>query len=165
MNTLDYLAQHSAIASRYAWALDLGLKEIETLGVIDEHKVDALTYEDLKILEMVTSRFSKLQDHIGGKIFPLLLNIVGNDAPKQTFIDMLNKLEKIGFLEDAYPWKDLRDLKNDVAHEYAYTSKELAEKINEVIKASHFLLGYCKELQKKIEDVKSKLVEYPPFFL
>ena len=41
---------------------------------------------------MMTTRFGKLQDIIGSKIFPLILNLLEEDAV--AFIDKLNKPNK-----------------------------------------------------------------------
>ena len=158
MNIREYLEQQIKVADRHEWVLEEVLKQIDAVGAIDENKLDDLSIEDVKILEVVTSRFSKLQDHLGSKIFPVVLKLAGNDDPKQTFVDMLYKLEKIDFLASADQWRDWRDLRNDIAHEYAYTSKQLAEKINGVIDASHILLDYYKDLKKKIERIKADTI-------
>lgn len=48
---------------------------------------------------MMTTRFDKLQNIIGLKIFPIIINLLEEDAV--AFIDKLNKLEKLGYIEDT----------------------------------------------------------------
>jgi len=61
--------------------------------------LDNLTLEDIQPLDMMSKRYNKLQDLIGSKIFPIILEATGNDP--LLFIDKLNRLEKLGFLDDA----------------------------------------------------------------
>lgn len=74
----------------------------------------------------MTTRFAKLQDTCGQKIFPLVLRCVGEDVSGKTFLDILNLLEKFGFIDSVDFWIDLRRARNAVAHEYPDNLDKLA---------------------------------------
>ena len=147
----QWLTKYVSDASRFVVILEKVLIEVHKMGQIDEQMIKNGSYEYTKALDTLIFRFMKLQDLMGGKIFPLLLNILGNDAPNQTFIDVLNKLEKLGYLESAHQWRNLRDARNDLSHEYAEDDKALAERTNEIINYANFLVSYWKVLKQKIE--------------
>jgi len=76
--------------------------------------LNAKTLEDLSsdqvaYLDQLIYRFTKLQDTIGRKIFPIMLGLMGEDTTDSSFIDKLNKLEKIGALKTKQFWQDLRE--------------------------------------------------------
>ncbi len=49
-----------------------------------------------------------------------------------TLWDILNRLEKIGILEKAEIWQQLRDVRNEIAHQYDDIPEESAEALNHV---------------------------------
>ncbi len=154
MNTKDYLNEYVMTADKHVVVLEKALKKVLRFVPYDSHKLENCSDDDVTSLDSITLRFSKLQDLIGSKIFPILLNIYGQDSPDQTFIDKLNKLEKLNFLESAHIWRVLRDFRNNIADEYSLYSEKLSGKINEVIKGSMFLVSYWKELKQKIEKIE-----------
>ncbi|MBL0319063.1 MAG: hypothetical protein IPP74_07220 [Alphaproteobacteria bacterium] len=50
------------------------LNELTPLMPASDHIISTLSYESSKPFEMFTSRLAKLQDILGAKIFPALLN-------------------------------------------------------------------------------------------
>lgn len=102
---------------------------------------------------MVTSRFAKLQDTCGQKIFPLLLKSVGEDVSDKTFIDILNMFEKFGFINDVNFWINLRQTRNAVAHEYPDNVEKLVIDLNAVYAQSKELLEYWEGLKVKINKI------------
>ena len=158
MKTIDYLMEYITIADKHVLILEEALKRVEFLLPFNANKLKNGNYDEITIVDIINFRFSKLQDLIGSKIFPIILTTLGEDHPEQSFVDKLNTLEKLGYLKNAYEWRDLRDIRNDIAHEYGVDSEKLAKKINEVIDDSVFLLAYWKELKQKLEQIKSQLM-------
>ncbi len=72
--------------------------------------------DKISILDMMTLRFSKLQDILGTKIFGLRLAALGEDP--DALIDKLNKLERLNYIADINWWMDLREMHNQFAHDY-----------------------------------------------
>ena len=66
------------------------------------------------------------------KLFPLILQGLGEYTPEMPFIDMLHKLEKLSVIEDAEKWCDPRKIRNLVTHEYPGNEKEIVDGLNEL---------------------------------
>ncbi len=67
-------------------------------------------------LDAFVSRFGRLQDTVGDKLLPaLLLAMAERSGPA---IDNLDKAEKLGFIESADAWMEMRRLRNQMVHEY-----------------------------------------------
>jgi uncharacterized protein with HEPN domain len=86
---------------------------------------------DLALADQIIYRFSKLQDILGAKIFKNLLLYQGENVNKP-FLDILNRLEEIGLIE-VERWFEMRDLRNEIAHDYENSGFEAVEIINEII--------------------------------
>jgi len=70
----------------------------------------------LAFSDQVIYRFAKLQDTMGAKLFKSLLLYQGENIDKP-FLDILNQLEKLDIV-DVEEWFELRDLRNEIAHDY-----------------------------------------------
>jgi len=81
-----------------------------------DYKLIIVDNVDLAFCDQCIYRFSKLQDSIGAKLFKSLLLSQGENVDKP-FIDILNQLEKINIV-NVDEWFELRDLRNEIAHEY-----------------------------------------------
>ena len=111
------------------------------------------TLKDVEKVETIDSfifRFSKMQDSMGEKLFPLTLEFLGEEVRNKPFIDILNRLEKLEILESAEEWKRLRELRNLLTHTYPWETKEVIENI--VI-----ALNYSERLIEIYERFKSYL--------
>ncbi len=151
----DKIKSYSAIA-------DIQAKRIEEAFVILQNHnliplksgdIEQCIIEEIGLLDLVTTRFSKLQDVISSKIFVLLLKLLLEDSESQTMIDKFNRLEKLHYLPSAQDWIDLRDLRNDFAHEYPQDDDFMVKQLNKAFTASRQLLDYWYELRKKLDDV------------
>lgn len=81
-------------------------------------KLEKLTPMDLAVLDQFIVRFSKLQDVMGAKLFPAILDLTREPGELSAFIDKLNRLEKIGALVSVEEWLKLREMRNQFAHDY-----------------------------------------------
>jgi hypothetical protein len=81
-------------------------------------KLERLTPIDLAVFDQFIVRFSKLQDAMGTKLFPAILELTREPGELDAFIDKLNRLEKIGALSSASQWLKLREMRNQFAHDY-----------------------------------------------
>ncbi len=102
------------------------------------------TLEDPEKVETIDSfifRFSKLQDSIGQKLFPLTLEFLGEEVRSKPFIDILNRLEQLELIESAEKWKELRELRNPLTHTYPWEKEELIENLKLALKRSEELVS------------------------
>jgi hypothetical protein len=106
--------------------------------------------ETVGFLDQYIFRFSKLQDTIGARLFPQILEALAEPVTDKAFIDILNRLEKLGILDSAFSWVQLRKIRNDIAHEYPASLIERIEGIN-------FLFNNLESLKQIIEKCQSIL--------
>jgi hypothetical protein len=74
---------------------------------------------DLDLAERVEAfvgRFGRLQDTAGDKLLPLLLDTLGEKT--SAVIDNLDRAERLGLLQSADEWMAIRNLRNQMIHEY-----------------------------------------------
>lgn len=89
-----------------------------------------LTEEEFAVLELYISRFSKLQDLLGNKIFSLFLCKLGVNVEQMTLIDKINELEKLMIIDDADTWHIMREMRNHLTHEYPDNPKIVSQYLN-----------------------------------
>jgi len=94
--------------------------------------------EDLSFFDQLIFRFSKLQDSMGGKLFPAILENLGEESTGVPFIDLLNKLEELNIIPSADEWLLLRETRNIVTHEYPFITDEVIQGLN--LLSTHYLL-------------------------
>jgi hypothetical protein len=103
--------------------------------------------EDLSFFDQLIFRFSKLQDSMGGKLFPAVLENLGEEVQGVPFIDLLNKLEEFNIISSADEWMLLRETRNIVTHEYPFITDEVIQGLN--LLSNHYLL--IMEIWKQVE--------------
>jgi hypothetical protein len=81
-------------------------------------------------IDQMIFRFTKLQDELGNNTFRLLLEYLQEDIADKPFRDILNILERLNIIESAETWISLRELRNDLTHEYPELIDETIEKLN-----------------------------------
>lgn len=117
---------------------------------ISPDRVFNLTDDEVEHIDQFIFRFSKLQDAIGQKLFKSVLIELGEEIENKSAIDIFNRLEQLGIIENYDIWKELRDLRNVLAHEYEEDENEAAEKLNLIFKKKV-------ELEKYLNDIVSYL--------
>lgn len=102
-------------------------KECTHLGTTDQRLFGGLfTLEQVTRLESdpdlaerveaFVGRFGRLQDTLGDKLLPLLLTALG-EKPTAA-IDNLERAERLGLIESVDEWMTIRNLRNQMVHEY-----------------------------------------------
>jgi len=109
---------------------------------------------DFAFLDMVAMRFAKLQDTLRKKIFPEILRLTGDYEEDETFIDRLNRLERMGVIDSAQRWQVLRDIRNAISHEYENDLDKLCEVFNYFIEKCQDLLALWQNVKEYIHQKK-----------
>lgn len=109
--TLDICERH---AERLRWAMTTLAEKFP----LSPETLDRLSDIDLAVVDQFIVRFSKLQDAIGAKLLPGVLELTKEPGDYPAFIDKLNRLEKIGAIPSAAQWLQLREMRNQFSHEY-----------------------------------------------
>lgn len=123
-------------------------ERVTSLIPLDAEKYRSLADEEIGFFDQLIYRFSKLQDTMGTKLFKVILNRLEEETDDLAFIDILNKLEKLNILEDKDQWLALRELRNEVTHEYPFNTKEITEGLNELYKQCFTL----SDIWQKVKD-------------
>ena len=118
----------------------------DTLSVssMEKIKTDPLLAERL---DAFVSRFGRLQDNLGDKFLPQLLLALA-EKPGAA-IDNLNLAERLGWIESTETWLEIRQLRNQMVHEYI----EDVTILTLALKAGH---GYVNTLVKAGQELISQ---------
>ncbi|MCH8538856.1 MAG: hypothetical protein LAT66_13925 [Alkalimonas sp.] len=101
-------------AERLRWAMN----ELEQRKPFTPETLGKLSQLELAIFDQFIVRFSKLQDAMGAKLLPAILELTHEEGELASFIDKLHRLEKIGALSSSNQWLKLREMRNQFAHDY-----------------------------------------------
>lgn len=115
------------IALRLQFLTRVVRKECRHLATTDQRLFGSLfTIEQASLLEKdpdlaerveaFVGRFGRLQDTVGDKLLPLLLAVLGENP--SAVIDNLDRAERLGLLKSADEWMTMRNLRNQMVHEY-----------------------------------------------
>ena len=116
------------------------------------HQYQNLSKDEVQAIDQYLYRFSKLQDTLGQKIFRLVLNIYEPFDEHISFLDLLNKLEKIDFLENTKEWINLRDKRNKIAHQYDDEPFEMTQAINDILNQKDILKAIYLKIKQKSQS-------------
>jgi len=100
-------------------------------------------------VEAFSSRFCRLQDTIGDKLLPAWLDVLGEN-PKIA-IENLDKAEKIGVLSSVELWLELRQLRNQMVHEYIEDLSVLADALQTSFENLEFIVGVGNAIVSDLE--------------
>ena len=100
---------------------------------LDAKRYQQLTDGEIEHIDQFLFRFAKLQDAMGEKLFLLLLEFLKEENTRnKPFIDILNRLEQLGILEDKNVWLELRKIRNNIAHQYEDEPQQAVEALNAI---------------------------------
>ena len=130
---------------RFAWG------KVKGNFPLTVEKYNSLQPEALSFFDQLIFRFSKLQDSMGNKLFPSLLESLGEETRGIPFIDLLTKMEELELLKNANDWLALRETRNIVTHEYPFKPQEVIDGLNLLSKHQKLILNILQLLFDKIE--------------
>jgi hypothetical protein len=130
--------------------------------------LERLTDMQVQSVDQFILRFTKLQDAMGSRLFPALLQYLQEPYEDRPMLDKLNRLEKLRYLQSADAWQNIRNTRNKFAHDYPDDWEKNAALINLACEAAEdmyiILTGIEKKLkidQPTLELGKSLPVDYP----
>ena len=114
---LDLLKTELKLLDDQKDVLQYSYGKCRKLGIKESYSI-----EELDGFEALTSRFARTSDILIQKIFRLL-DIIELESPG-SIIDIINRAEKRGLISSAAKFKEIRRLRNDIAHEYILSAIE-----------------------------------------
>jgi len=107
-------------------------------------------FESVKTIDTFIYRFSKIQDYMGEKLFPVVLGMLGEYQSSMSFKDILNKLERLELIQSARQWVNFREIKNTLAHEYPDNENEIIEGIKLAVNAYAEIKNIYATIKKRL---------------
>lgn len=102
-------------------------------------------------VEAFVSRFGRLQDTVGDKLLPLLLNALGEKT--SSVIDNLDRAKRLELLQSADDWMSMRILRNQMVHEYV----EDVVVLTSALQAGHsFVPAFIAAANKMIAEIERR---------
>lgn len=124
--------------------------KIEKYFPLTQEKYTSLDPVELSFFDQLIFRFSRLQDGIGGKLFPALLESLGEEVRGVPFIDLLTKLEELNLLDDSKNWLILRETRNILNHEYPFVTEEVIEGLNQLNDHYHLIISIWERVKQYV---------------
>ena len=124
-----------------------------------EQNIDAAWVESLTArpelaerLEAFVSRYGRLQDTLSDKLLPRWLLALA-ERPG-SLIEVLNRAERLGVVQDVASWLEARQLRNRLVHEYVTDCASFADDLNLAETYSRMLVETYQRLR---EDAVTRL--------
>ena len=106
--------------------------DIEWIEALDQNP------QHSEMLDAFVARFGRLQDTIGDKLLPAILKL--NLEPVGSQLDNLFRAEKLGWIDSADQWIELRGLRNSLVHEYMTSPEKLLFALKKVVQLGDMLI-------------------------
>jgi len=110
--------------------LHYAVNQTERFFPIDNERYQRLDDAQIGNIDQLVFRFTKLQDELGTNTFRYVLVYLQEDIIDKPFRDILNRLERLKIIDSSDTWLSLRELRNDLAHEYPMMLEETIDKLN-----------------------------------
>ena len=124
-------------------------KKIVASLPLDAESYTKLNEDEVEHIDQYLFRFAKLQDAIGKRFFKVIFVSLEEDIEDISFIDLLNRLEKLNILDSTEQWLELRKIRNVLSHTYEDESEEMSIAINDIF-----------DKKEAIEKIYKQLIAY-----
>ena len=140
------LAEAAATALRYSYRRHPEVLDDRAYSEAEWERWDALT-----------ARFARLADILTQRVFRAI-DMAEYLPPEATFVDRLNRAEKRGHIRSAYEWKEIREVRNQIVHEYA-AEHLLSPLLQDVVRHAPELLDCVQRVEEYARIVRVRLQE------
>ena len=148
----DQLKEAIQLCTLHRDRMQFAWKMVKPLFPLTIEKYNNLKPESISFFDQLIFRFSKLQDSMGAKLFPALLENLGEEVRGKPFIDILSKMEELELLENENDWLILRETRNIVTHEYPFITQEVIDGLNLLSNHQNLIISILQRLLRKIEE-------------
>ena len=143
----ERLQREFEICDKHILRINEALEELSAVLPLSSDNYATLNSEQIRCLDQFIFRFSKLQDAMGAKIFRFLLEYLDEDVTALPMRDILNRLERYRILPDANEWIYIRELRNEIAHDYPLLENDVVRILNELFSKVEILYGIYDKLK------------------
>lgn len=139
------LAEAAARALQYSYQRRPEIEDSQTYDEAAWERWDALT-----------ARFARLADILTQRVFRAI-DIAEYAPPEATYVDRLNRAEKRGHIGSSYTWREIREVRNQIVHEYA--SEHLLPLLQDVVRHTPELLACVQQVKEYARSIHARLQE------
>ena len=119
----------------------------------ENYKTEALSDEAMDAFEGLTSRFSRVVDILFNKVFRSISYLEKGES--LSWIDSLLLMEKIGIINSTEDARLIKELRNDIVHEYL--TSDMTQLYQEVLVQCPVLFKYAEQAIERANQIKNKL--------
>jgi 23S rRNA U2552 (ribose-2'-O)-methylase RlmE/FtsJ len=131
-------------------ALDYSYDKCNSIGGKEEYDL-----EQQESFEALTSRFARTSDILTQKVFKSIFILLQEDM--KTIIDMANFLEKLEIVDNADDLLNIREIRNQIAHEYVEPDvKSLFRDVLHYVPQLKNIINNVKAYYKNLTSIKPK---------
>jgi len=143
----ERLQREFEICDKHILRINEALNDLSGILPLTAESYTLLDSEQIRCLDQFIFRFSKLQDAMGAKIFRYLLEYLDEDVAALPMRDILNRLERFRILPDANEWVYIRELRNEIAHDYPLMENDVVHILNELLSKTEVLFGIYEKMK------------------
>lgn len=136
---------------RHLHHLDHALRSIAPHLPMTAQAVSHLSDESVQDWDQLVLRFARLQDTLGARLLPAVLEYLQEPFEDRPMLDKLHRLERLGYLPGVEKWQALRAIRNRFAHDYPQDDALKAAYLNEGV-------GAAEALREVLERVRPLVV-------
>lgn len=148
ISRLEKLKKHHQALSEYKALID---KLESSCDIYQANHFLQLGAQQRAILEAYLKRFSSLQDYMGAKLFPLMIEMSGIVTTKIS--EILSAVEREGIIDDLEQWVALRELRNALEHDYPDTLERALSELKLCVQSYTKLDHYVQNVLTFSKDV------------
>lgn len=129
----ERLQREFEVCDKHIVRINEALSELHVSLPMTADSYAQLDTGQVRCLDQFIFRFSKLQDAIGAKIFRYLLEYLDEDVSTLPMRDILNRLERYLLIPSADEWNYIRELRNEISHDYPLLELDSVTILNELL--------------------------------
>lgn len=119
----------------------------------ENYKTEVLSDEAMDAFEGLTSRFSRVVDILFSKVFRSITYLEKGES--LSWIDSLLLMEKIDIIKSTEEARFIKELRNDIVHEYL--ASDMTQLYQEVLVQCPVLFIYVENAIERAKQIKEKL--------
>lgn len=152
---------------RHIYHLFHAMLSIRKFMPLTEKSYINLTDEEIQDIDQFILRYTKLQDTMGNRLFPVILNYLNEPFEERPMLDKLNRLEKLGYINNVENWQVIRSIRNKFAHDYPDDPDKNIAHLNVALESVSDLYGILCTISTQLKDsyplleVGKDLPKYP----
>jgi hypothetical protein len=129
------------------------------LAKIGSGSTDDLSPDERETISAFTTRFATYQEQLGKTMRGIAVEEESQTSP---FGAILALMEKLGILDEAETWKDVRELRNQVNHEYENDPVKLFNVLDGLVKNAPFLFRIHEKMESFVRQTYMPADEIDP---